>query len=78
MAVHEVKSPMTGRVVEVLVSVGDHVVEADLLVVVESMKMENEVKAPFAGIVRDVRGEEGDNVEAEQLLARVEPVEEAA
>ena len=68
MAVHEVKSPMTGRVVEVLVSVGDHVVEADLLVVVESMKMENEVFSEVAGTVSDVRVEEDQNVSEEEVL----------
>ena len=68
MAVHEVKSPMTGRVVEVLVSVGDHVVEADLLVVVESMKMENEVFSEVAGIVSEVRVEEDQNVSEEEVI----------
>ncbi|HIC49089.1 MAG: acetyl-CoA carboxylase biotin carboxyl carrier protein subunit [Chloroflexi bacterium] len=68
MAVHEVKSPMTGRVVEVLVSVGDHVVEADLLVVVESMKMENEVFSEVAGTVSEVRVEEDQNVSEEEVI----------
>ena len=68
MAVHEVKSPMTGRVVEVLVSVGHHVVEADLLVVVESMKMENEVFSEVAGTVSEVRVEEDQNVSEEEVI----------
>ena len=68
MAVHEVKSPMTGRVVEVLVSVGDHVVEADLLVVVESMKMENEVFSEVAGTLSEVRLEEDQNVSEEEVI----------
>ena len=68
MAVHEVKSPMTGRVVEVLVSVGDRVVETDLLVVVESMKMENEVFSEVAGTVSEVRVEEDQNVSEEEVI----------
>ena len=68
MAAHEVKSPMTGRVVEVLVSVGDRVVEADLLVVVESMKMENEVFSEVAGTVSEVRVEEDQNVSEEEVI----------
>ena len=68
MAAHDVKSPMTGRVVEVLVSVGDRVVEADLLVVVESMKMENEVFSEDAGIVSEVRVEEDQNVSEEEVI----------
>ena len=68
MAVHEVKSPMTGRVVEVLVSVGDHVAEADLLVVIESMKMENEVFSEVAGTLSEVRVEEDQNVSEEEVI----------
>lgn len=68
MAAHEVKSPMTGRVVEVLVSVGDRVVEADLLVVVESMKMENEVFSEVAGTLSEVRVEEDQNVSEEEVI----------
>ena len=68
MATHEEKSPMTGRVVEVLVSVGDQVGEADLLVVIESMKMENEVFSEVAGTVSEVRVEEDQNVSEEEVI----------
>ena len=68
MATHEVNSPMTGRVVEVLVSVGDQVGEAALLVVIESMKMENEVFSEVAGTVSEVRVEEDQNVSEEEVI----------
>jgi len=45
---------MTGRVIEVLVSDGDAVSSGDLLVVVESMKMENEILSQHSGRVTSV------------------------
>ncbi len=45
---------MTGRVIEVLVSDGDAVSSGDLLVVVESMKMENEIISQHSGRVTSV------------------------
>ena len=49
-----VKAPMPGRVVRVLVSEGDEVVEHQGVVVIEAMKMQNELKSPKAGRVARV------------------------
>ena len=49
-----ISAPMTGRVIEVLVSDGDAVSSGDLLVVVESMKMENEIISQHTGRVSHV------------------------
>lgn len=46
---------MTGRVIEVLVSDGDAVSRGDLLLVVESMKMENEIISQHEGRVSSVQ-----------------------
>ena len=43
MAEHHVNSPMTGQIIEISVGVGQSVSEGDLLIVIESMKMENEI-----------------------------------
>ena len=50
-----VSAPMTGRVIEVLVSDGDAVSRGDLLLVVESMKMENEIISQHEGRVSSVQ-----------------------
>jgi biotin carboxyl carrier protein len=68
----EIKSAMPGRVVNVLVAVGDEVKAAQGIIVVEAMKMENEVKAPKAGKVVDVKVVAGQAVEKGQLMIVIE------
>ena len=65
-------APMPGRVVRVLVAVGDEVAARQGLVVVEAMKMENELRAPRAGRVKDVSVAPGTSVEAGRVLAVIE------
>jgi biotin carboxyl carrier protein len=65
---HAVKAPMPGRVVGVLVAVGDHVASRQPVVVVEAMKMENELRASRAGTVTEVKVAKGAAVEAGTVL----------
>lgn len=67
-----VTAPMPGRVVRVLVAVGDEVTHRQGLVVVEAMKMENELGSPKAGRVAEVAVVEGVSVEAGRLLIVIE------
>ena len=67
-----VTAPMPGRVVRVLVSVGDTVEAHQGIVVIEAMKMQNELKSPKAGKVAKLRVEPGDTVVAGDVLAIVE------
>ena len=52
-----IHSPMTGRIIEVLVEVGDAVGSGDMVAVVESMKMENEIISDYDGTVSAVHRE---------------------
>jgi biotin carboxyl carrier protein len=67
-----VTAPMPGRVVRILVKVGDAVEARQGLVVVEAMKMENELTSPKAGRVKEVAVIEGTSVESGRLLVIVE------
>jgi biotin carboxyl carrier protein len=58
-----IKAPMPGVVIDVLVSKGQTVERGDILVILESMKMQNEFKAPRAGQVHAIRVAPGDKVE---------------
>ena len=70
--VQEVVAPMPGKVVRVLVKVGDAVKAGQGLVVVEAMKMQNELKAMRDGTVSRVAAREGATVAAGEVLATIE------
>jgi biotin carboxyl carrier protein len=61
-------APMPGKVLKLLVAVGDAVQPRQGVVVVEAMKMENELTATRAGIVTEIAVGEGASVEAGRLL----------
>ena len=63
---------MPGRIIRVLVEVGEEVAEGQGLIVVEAMKMQNEMKAPKAGRVVEVKTVAGAAVAAGELLAVIE------
>ena len=63
---------MTGRVIEVLVSEGEQVSQGDVLVVIESMKMENEVFSEFDGVVASVQVSEEQTVTEDDILVEIE------
>ncbi|HEY6549465.1 MAG TPA: biotin/lipoyl-containing protein, partial [Vicinamibacteria bacterium] len=68
----QIKAPMPGKVVRVLVGPGDEVAAGAGLVVVEAMKMENELRAPRAGRVLEAAVREGQTVETGALLVVLE------
>jgi pyruvate carboxylase len=57
-----ISSFIPGTVVEVLVSVGDQVVEGDDIVIIEAMKMKNRLKSHVTGRVLSVNTKKGDRV----------------
>lgn len=66
-----IRSPMPGAIVAVPVVVGQAIKAGEVLVILESMKMENELKAPRAGVVSQVRVQSGQNVEQNQTLVAI-------
>lgn len=65
------KAPMPGLVVSILVVAGQEVATGDVLVILESMKMQNELKSPRDGKIARIRVEEGDNVERKETILSV-------
>jgi biotin carboxyl carrier protein len=72
VSIHAIKAPMPGRVVRVLVAVGDRVTARQGLVVVEAMKMENELRTPRDGTVKQVLVAGGTAVETGAVLLLIE------
>lgn len=63
---------MPGKIIRVLVNVGDQVAEGAVICILEAMKMENELKAPKAGQVRAVHIRPGQDVEMGAVLVEIE------
>lgn len=64
----EVKAPMPGKVVKLLVSAGDSVEAGQGILLFEAMKMQNEIKSPLAGEVVEMIVQEGQAVESRERL----------
>ncbi len=69
MARIEVESEIAGSVWKVVVQVGDSVAVGDVLIILESMKMEIPVESPSAGTVAEILVAPEDAVEEDQVLA---------
>jgi biotin carboxyl carrier protein len=67
----QIKAPMPGLVVTVAVEEGQQVKKGDLLIILESMKMQNELIAPRDGVISRIRVKAGDNVSQRQTLVSV-------
>ncbi|MEZ5890107.1 MAG: acetyl-CoA carboxylase biotin carboxyl carrier protein subunit [Xanthobacteraceae bacterium] len=64
----EIRAPLAGTVLSVLVEPGGKVDVDDELLVIEAMKMENLVYSPCAGAVTTINVKAGDRIEAGDLL----------
>ena len=73
-----VKSPLPGSIMKVLVKAGQAVKKGDILLTMESMKMENNIMADADGTVKDVFVEPGKNVMQDDKLVEIETVATAA
>jgi biotin carboxyl carrier protein len=68
----EVRSPMPGKILQVLVEEGMEVEDGQALVLLEAMKMENTLAAEGAARVKKVHITPGDLVDLGQLLVELE------
>ncbi|MBP6334800.1 MAG: biotin/lipoyl-binding protein [Bacteroidia bacterium] len=66
--VNDIKAPMPGLVLNVLVENGQSIQKGDALLILEAMKMENVLKSPADGVVRKIRITKGDKVEKNQIM----------
>ena len=70
--INQIKAPMPGMVLNILVHEGNEVKKGDVLLVLEAMKMENVMKCPHDGIIKNVFVNALDKVEKGQKLIEFE------
>ena len=68
----DVEAQIAGSVWKIEKAVGDVVKEEDVLMILESMKMEIPVESPCAGCIREIRVSEGQAIEEGAILAVIE------
>ncbi len=64
----DVVAPMAGKIIKLMVAVGDSVQEDDEVAVLEAMKMEMPIVAPASGTIKEIKASEGASVEADQVI----------
>ena len=69
-----VAAPMPGKVVQVVVGIGQAVARGQKLFSIEAMKMETSVNSPIPARVKDVHVQPGTAVEAKDLVVTLEPI----
>src|SRR5262249_57611399 len=64
-----VPAHITGTVWKIEKNVGDEVAEGDVIVILESMKMEMPIEAPSAGTIKEIKVKEGQPVDEGAVVA---------
>jgi len=67
----EIRAPLAGSVIDVLVAVGDSVSDGDPVMIVEAMKMETEIRANASGKIQAIAIKKGDAIQADQSLMTI-------
>ncbi len=67
-----VNAPMPGTIVSIRVKVGDEVKTGDVLLILDSMKIQNEIRAPREGKIKEVFVSEGKYVRRREPLVAIE------
>jgi biotin carboxyl carrier protein len=68
----ELTSPIPGKIMKILIGVGDTVNEDDEVIKIESMKMETRIYAPATGTIATLGVKESDEVEVDDVLLVIE------
>ncbi len=67
-----ISSPMPGKVVKILVKIGDKVKAGDTVIIISAMKMESEYKVKRDRVIKDILVKEGDTIDGHQPLIIIE------
>lgn len=67
-----INAPIAGKVLDIKVSVGNHVSKGQTVAIIEAMKLENEIQSAFDGKVVDIRVSAGNDVKNKDVLIVLE------
>lgn len=70
--VREIKAPMPGLILDILVKEGEDIEEGSPLFILEAMKMENVIKAATKGKIKTISKAKGDKAEKNELIIELE------
>lgn len=68
----QIRAPMDGAIVDVLVNTGDTVAKGQTLLILEAMKIQQQIKANVDGVVAEILGQAGQQVKKRQVLLNVD------
>lgn len=68
----QIRAPMDGAIVDVMVNIGDSVTKGQTLLILEAMKIQQQIKANVDGVVADILGQAGQQVKKRQVLFNID------
>lgn len=70
VVIKDIKAPMPGLILDIMVEVGQEVKKGDPLMILEAMKMENVLKSSGEGVITSIEVEKGQSVEKNNILIK--------
>lgn len=71
----DVRSPFSGKIVEITVEEGQEVLVGDRVAIMEAMKMQTPILAEMAGIVTVISAKKGDSLKPGGKILKIDPNE---
>ena len=67
-----IKAPLPGRILDIMIKVGDTVKSGETVIVLEAMKMENDIKSHYSGVIKRIMVSKDDYVPNDEVLIEFE------
>ena len=71
----KISSSIPGKIVSLNVSLDEIVVQGQVIMILEAMKMQNEIQAPISGKIVEINCHSGESIEANMPLILIEPLD---
>src|SRR5215510_14283396 len=64
ISIKNIKAPISGRIIDVLVTSGNEIKKGQVIIVIEAMKMENQIESPVNAKILEIKVKKGQSVKA--------------